>query len=197
MLQLHHAHQICGIVAHSRDRSIWTVAVRSIEIAAPSLVDLQEQEESLRILDRMNTRGSQWLRDVVYRLRNGWDQDRARRDAQSIHSPVSESNRRGGREDHGMLIEFTTAQPMAPPMRSRAPSTHSVMSVPRTMDTDPSPLMSRDLMEALRSADFRHPEHPYKNWWQPASRTNSIAQYQDGFAGITQQGLESLSHLAS
>ena len=172
MLQLHHAHQICGIVAHNQDRSMWTVAVRSIEIAAPSLVDLLEQEESLRILDGMNTRGDQWLRDVVCKLRRGWAFDRARRDAPPFRSPVSDSNRQHASEDQSMMADFTTTPALERSMRARALSTQSTLSVPRTIDIDPSPLMVRDDMDALRSADFRHPDHPYQNWWQPASRTN-------------------------
>lgn len=173
---------------------MWTVAIRSIEISAPSLVDLQEQDESLRILDRMNTRGDKWLYDVAHRFREGWDRERARRDAQPIRSPVSESNHRGGCDDHTMLMDFTTTPSGTTAPRSGTIPGYPGVSVPRRLCSALSPVMSRDMMEALRSADFGHPEHPYKNWWQPASQTKSIVHYPAEFGGITERDLQSLSH---
>lgn len=42
---LSHAHQICGITAHVKDRGVASVALRSMAIAAEVLVVREEQEE--------------------------------------------------------------------------------------------------------------------------------------------------------
>jgi len=36
-MQLHHSHQICGIVAHVKDHGVASVAIRSLDIAAEVL----------------------------------------------------------------------------------------------------------------------------------------------------------------
>lgn len=171
MLHLHHAHQICGIVAHNRDQSMWTIAGRAIEIAAPSLVEASEQEESLRILDSTNTKGGQWLRDVVSKLRKGWDQQRARH--QQIRSPISDSNDTDTNKKPQFRSHLATEATRTPQSRSRALSSYSTASEPRSMDVEQSPLASRNKMEALSSADFRCHDRPYRNWWQPANRLNA------------------------
>jgi len=52
-LALVHAHQICGIVAHVKDRGVASVALRSLASAAECLVDRREQEEVLEIFDKI------------------------------------------------------------------------------------------------------------------------------------------------
>jgi hypothetical protein len=52
-MQLSHAHQICGIAAHVKDRGVASVAIRSLAIAAECLVVRREQEEVLEIFDKI------------------------------------------------------------------------------------------------------------------------------------------------
>ncbi|KAI9665516.1 MAG: hypothetical protein M1831_001658 [Alyxoria varia] len=49
-----HAHQICGIVAHVKDRGVASVALRSLAHAAECLTVRREQEEVLRIFTRIH-----------------------------------------------------------------------------------------------------------------------------------------------
>jgi len=52
-MQLNHAHQICGITAHVKDRGVASVAIRSLAIAAECLVVRREQEEVLEIFEKI------------------------------------------------------------------------------------------------------------------------------------------------
>ena len=55
-LQLHHAYQVCGIVAHTTDRGVAIVAIRCLAIAASVLTNPTEQSEVLEILERINNK---------------------------------------------------------------------------------------------------------------------------------------------
>lgn len=75
-IQLHHAHQVCGIVANTKDQGVSSVAIRSLAVAGGVLTDTRQQEEVLAILDRIY-RSTGWnLKKVVGELRKawGWDQ---------------------------------------------------------------------------------------------------------------------------
>lgn len=53
-LELHHAHMICGIVAHGKDRGVASVALRCLAHAAEALTNRREQEEVLEIFTRIH-----------------------------------------------------------------------------------------------------------------------------------------------
>src|SRR5271168_1763119 len=71
-MQLHHSHQICGIVAHVKDRGVASVAIRSLDIAAEVLVDRREQEEVLEIFDRIRRETGWKIRFLHNELREKW-----------------------------------------------------------------------------------------------------------------------------
>ena len=178
MLQLHHAHQICGIVAHAQDRSMWTVAGCAMEIAAPSLVDTQEQDEAVRILGGINARGNWILTEVEQKLRRSWDQERVRRQAHMVESASVKRESETPMEEPRATAGSVHTPETSAWMRSRASSSFSSrVAMPATDPVTP-PTVSRDLVDALRSADFRNPTHPYQNFWRPASRTNSLSYSQ-------------------
>ncbi|KAL9059559.1 MAG: hypothetical protein Q9162_001064 [Coniocarpon cinnabarinum] len=53
-LESYHAHQICGIVAHVKDRGVASIALRCLHHAAECLVIRREQEEVLSIFTRIH-----------------------------------------------------------------------------------------------------------------------------------------------
>uniref|UniRef100_L2FRF3 C6 zinc finger domain-containing protein n=1 Tax=Colletotrichum fructicola (strain Nara gc5) TaxID=1213859 RepID=L2FRF3_COLFN len=71
-LQLHHAHQVCGIVAHTKDRGVASVAIRSLAIASAVLTDPREQEEVLEILDKIHTASGWRLGKIHSELKKSW-----------------------------------------------------------------------------------------------------------------------------
>lgn len=69
---LHHAHQVCGIVAHTKDRGISTVAIRSLAIAGTVITDPKEREEILGLLERINRTSGWGLKRAETELKKGW-----------------------------------------------------------------------------------------------------------------------------
>jgi hypothetical protein len=70
--QLHHAHQVCGIVAHTKDHGVASVAIRSLTIASSVLIDNEEQREVLAILNRINQDTGWRLGNVLNELKKAW-----------------------------------------------------------------------------------------------------------------------------
>ncbi|TQS38794.1 hypothetical protein Golomagni_00693 [Golovinomyces magnicellulatus] len=74
-VQLDHAHMICGITAHVKDRGVASVALRSLAIAAECLVIRQEQEEILEIFEKIR-KETGWKVGLLYKeLRSKWGWD--------------------------------------------------------------------------------------------------------------------------
>lgn len=74
-VQLHHAHQVCGIVAHTQDQGVSTVAIRSLAVVGCVLTDHRQQDEVLAILDRIYHNTGWNLKKVVSELRKAWGWD--------------------------------------------------------------------------------------------------------------------------
>lgn len=74
-IQLHHAHQVCGIVANTKDQGVSSVAIHSLAIAGCVLTDPRQQNEVIAILTRIY-RNTAWnLNKVVGELRKAWGWD--------------------------------------------------------------------------------------------------------------------------
>lgn len=74
-VQLHHAHQVCGIVAHNKDQGVSSVAIRSVAVVGCVLTEPGQQHEVLAILNRIYS-GTGWnLKKVVGELRKAWGWD--------------------------------------------------------------------------------------------------------------------------
>lgn len=71
-VQLHHAHQVCGIVAHTKDHGVASVAIRSLAIAGSVLTEPREQYEVLDILKRIYHRTGWNLKRVESELKRAW-----------------------------------------------------------------------------------------------------------------------------
>ncbi|KHJ35715.1 putative c6 zinc finger domain-containing protein [Erysiphe necator] len=71
-VQLNHAHIVCGITAHVKDRGVASVALRSLAIAAECLVIRREQEEIIEIFERIR-KETGWKVGFLYKdLRQKW-----------------------------------------------------------------------------------------------------------------------------
>lgn len=71
-VQLHHAHQVCGIVAHTKDHGVASVAIRSLAIAGSVLTEPREQHEILDILTRIYHHTGWNLKRVHTELKRAW-----------------------------------------------------------------------------------------------------------------------------
>ena len=71
-LEDHHAHQICGIVAHVKDRGVASVALRCLAHAAECLTDHAEQDEVLRTFSRIHRETGWRIGFIPHDLRQKW-----------------------------------------------------------------------------------------------------------------------------
>lgn len=71
-VQLHHAHQVCGIAAHTNDHGVYSIMIRSLAIAGPVLTDIREQEEVIGILTRIHRTGWKQMKRVESDLHRAW-----------------------------------------------------------------------------------------------------------------------------
>lgn len=176
VLQLHHAHQVCGIVAHCRDRGVGSVAIRCLAVAGSVLTNPREQEEVLHILRRIHQDSGWHLGTVTDELKKTWgwisDEDMLQAHASGsgqMGMPPPASDSRGSSSGLGSLgarlFDSTPAagQPSGfgdGPSHLGAPGpSHGAISK----------------VNPLSFADFSLPNHPYQNWYEPPNRTNSYA----------------------
>ena len=74
--QLHHAHQVCGIVTHTSDRGVASVSIRCIAIVAEVLSDPREQAEVVATLERMDRETGWKLARILANLKRAWGWER-------------------------------------------------------------------------------------------------------------------------
>lgn len=145
--QLHHAHLICGIVAHVKDRGVASVALRSLAIAAECLINRREQDEVLDIFEKI-------------RKETGW----------RVGFIGTELKKKWGwpNEDH--------QQPQAVPQSSTSLGQFFPTTQPPAPSLPPVPTSSRPAIQGgilnplLAKADFSLPNHPYQSFYQPPSQ---------------------------
>jgi len=146
-MQLSHAHQICGIAAHVKDRGVASVAIRSLAIAGESLVVRREQEEVLEIFEKI-------------RKETGWN-------VKFLH--VELKAKWGWQDDMGQQQVGASQSSLANffPTTTQAP----VPSLP------PAPPLAAQkggiLNPLLKTADFSLPNHPYQQYYQPPTHIHT------------------------
>ncbi|KAI7764826.1 hypothetical protein LZL87_004031 [Fusarium oxysporum] len=151
-LQLQHAYQVCGIVAHTTDKGVATVAIRCLAIAAAVLTNPNEQDEVLEILDRFNSTNGWRLGAVEMELKREWGWERMK---MSTSSPKTENSQ------DSVISAARRASMSLTPSRILPPP---VMG----------PVGTKTPVNPLSFADFRLPNHPYQNWYEPPSRSSSF-----------------------
>lgn len=141
------ARYICGIVAHSKDRGVASVAIRSLAIAAETLGTRREQEEVLEIFERVR-RETGWnvkFLGTELKVKWGWAEEMPQSMA---HTSV--------------LANFLPS-----PQSSLGPSPTPARPMLRPGILNP----------LLASADFSLAVHPYQSHYQPPNtNTNTQAQ---------------------
>ncbi|KAI5457110.1 hypothetical protein BGZ63DRAFT_495364 [Mariannaea sp. PMI_226] len=78
LLRLHHAHQICGIVAHTKDGGVAPVAIRCLAIAASVLHEPREHAEVLEMLSRIKSQTGWHTYAIESELKRTWEWERGR-----------------------------------------------------------------------------------------------------------------------
>lgn len=73
--QRHHAHQVCGIVAHTKDRGVASVAIRSLAISAHVLRDPREQDEVYMLLKKITAETGWRIGRIYSELQQVWGRE--------------------------------------------------------------------------------------------------------------------------
>ena len=158
-LQNTHAHDLCGIVAHVKDRGVASVAIRSLAIAAECLTSRREQEEVLTIFEKIRKETGWRVAFLRKELPEKWGWDKEEDTYQQQQQQQHETQNHHQQMQAGLMqmpgFGFQqqsggngTQLPPAPPMMPKAPPGGIV-----------NPLLSK--------ADFSAPKHPYQNYWVP------------------------------
>lgn len=157
--QLHHAHQVCGIVAHTKDHGVASVAIRSLAIAACVLIDREEQQEALAILDRIHNDTGWRLGNVLNELKKAWGWRDEGAGVPTLAPLGPPPGTGGGGGGFGSGSGGMSQQPQQQPPQQQPPQQQR-MPVPGMVN----PLLAR--------ADFNRPDHPYQNWYRPPNGQN-------------------------
>jgi hypothetical protein len=148
-MSLNHAHQICGIAAHVKDRGVASVALRSLAIAAECLIERREQEEVLEIFDKIR-KETGWKVGFLHKeLKEKWGWQHE--DAVQQQMAAQQSS----------LAQFFPSTQASGPATSLPPAPPQPQ--PRTM---PSGILN----PLLKTADFSLPNHPYQQYYQPPNQ---------------------------
>ncbi|MCJ1292282.1 hypothetical protein MMC34_003832 [Xylographa carneopallida] len=164
-MQIHHAHMICGIVAHVKDRGVASVAIRCVALAAECLVDPVEQNEIISILEKIK-KETGWRIDFLkpeLKKKWGWSDDYLRQQQQQQQQQQLQQQQQMPTMMHTPPMEYqyqqSTSLPPAPPI---------------TMPQMPPKGIVNPLMQA---ADFNAPKHPYQNFYVAPNQAHNDAHY--------------------
>ncbi|KAI0101495.1 hypothetical protein GGR51DRAFT_574902 [Nemania sp. FL0031] len=179
--QQHHAHQVCGIVAHTKDRGVASVSIRSLVIVSEVLTEYAEQQEVVTILERIDRETGWKLTAVITGLKKRWGwvkMEQPSLTARLLSSALPPRNKIGKQPAGHMVAgkalgNSTTAaapqQMMLTPVM-QVPGT----AVPQQMQPVVTASTSRSVpVNPLSFADFSLPNHPYQNWYLPPSQSAS------------------------
>jgi len=134
-IQLHHAHQVCGITAHTQDRGVASVSIRSIALVAEVIEDLAEQQEIVRILEKIDHDTGWKLAGIIKQLRSVWRWDKMDQSGGLVASATLQPPRHPGTPNSlssrgsSLSVKVDNAGPQ---QRLSGPATYAVMQPSKT-----------------------------------------------------------------
>lgn len=140
-MQSFQAHQICGIVAHVKDRGVASVALRSLAIAAECLVVRREQEEVLQIFEKIRKETGWRVGFLNKELKEKWgwaNEEALRQQQQQMPTALMQNSQL---QQSFQFSQSATSLPPAPPIRRRPGE------------------------NPLAMADFSNQGHPYQSYY--------------------------------
>lgn len=166
-MALQHAHQICGIVAHVKDRGVASVAIRSIAIACELLKERHEQEEVLQVIEKIRKETGWRIGFLLNDLKEkwGWNDGVREEQAHGTDQMLLQGHQQSSLSHFFSpgLVGSGSPLPAAQP-----PSTSA--SIPRAAYPG-----GGNILNPLLKADFSLPNHPYQHHYQPPSQHNNYA----------------------
>jgi hypothetical protein len=157
-IQQYHAHQVCGIVAHTKDRGVASVSIRSMAIVSEVLTDQDEREEVVSIMENIDRETGWKLVNVIRMMKRTWGWERATGPMPLAGVAQIMSG--------GCMPEDSSTLTMLPGMAKA--QAHGPSLAPIAMSA-PRPIRN---VNPLSFGDFSLPNHPYRDWYEPPSRSN-------------------------
>ncbi|KAI5861575.1 hypothetical protein GGS23DRAFT_140099 [Durotheca rogersii] len=175
-VQQHHAHQVCGIVAHTKDRGVASVSIRSLAIVAEILTDAAEQREVVATLEKIDRETGWKLGGVVRGLKKSWGWEKmdptglaaqflpraGNGNNSGVVAKLQPPPRAQSQMESARAAARATTATSAPPPQHVVSAGSQQLAAPRPIHVNP-----------LSFADFSLPNHPYQNWYEPPSRSNA------------------------
>lgn len=85
-MRVYHSRQVCGIVAHVKDRGVASASIRCLAVAGESLTVRREQEEVLQIFDRIKKETGWRVTFIHDDLKEKWGWNTSAADFESVAS---------------------------------------------------------------------------------------------------------------
>ena len=173
--QLRHAHQVCGIVAHTKDRGVASVAIRSLAIASSVLTNLDEQKEVLEILDRINKETGWGLGKVLAELKKAWGWESSGPTMLAAVGPGAGAGSQSvpSASSSGLGQQPFTLSPPVPQQQNRQQIQQQQSMPSSAAGGSQGPARRTAVNPLLSQADFSLPNHPYQKWYEPPNRSNA------------------------
>jgi hypothetical protein len=168
--QLHHAHQVCGIVAHTKDRGVASVSIRSLAIVAEILTDPQEQQEVIAILENIDRETGWKLGSVLKNLKRAWGWEKM--GVTGLAAQFLAHGGASGQQRPQQHKQQQQQQQQSNIIQTNTPPGLMIPGMGQAQQTVVAPRPVRSI-NPLSFADFSLPNHPYQNWYEPPSRSNN------------------------
>ncbi|KAL7795136.1 hypothetical protein V8C37DRAFT_414814 [Trichoderma ceciliae] len=137
-LQLHHAREVCGIVAHTEDGCMGPISIQALLIASAVLTNHEEQMEVLEILQRMKTQIECAQRDAEEHLKATWGWDTT---GPTLPPSYARGNEQGARMVSASTQTSQASATISPQQSASSTGTpYTPMSMPRP-DNKPERLL--------------------------------------------------------
>ena len=149
-MKITHSRQICGIVAHVKDRGVASVSIRCLAIAAECLVVRREQEEVLEIFNKIK-KETGWRVSFLHgelTEKWGWNNQQDDLQQQQMNAMMGGSN---------FFQNGTTMPPVPANPAPRRPQVPSGIVNPM-----------------YATADFSAPNHPYQAYYVAPAPTHLL-----------------------
>ena len=221
-MQTRHSQMICGIAAHVKDRGVASVAIRSLAHAAEVLTDRVEQEEVMRVFERIN-KETGWRIGFVYKdLKDkwGWNEEPSPHQFAQTHTAVKQAKEAAEAQQRlqeqaqaAQNMHLTGYQslnlpmPQHPPPQSLgpAPSMPTPNATPNAISAGGSgggQGKNKGIPQGIPNpmyakADFNLPQHPYQNFYVAPNQQNLEQNQAASHAGLASFGVQGSHNLPS
>ncbi|EZF32236.1 hypothetical protein H109_06763 [Trichophyton interdigitale MR816] len=165
-IQQSHANDICGIVAHVKDRGVASVSIRCLVIAAECLVNRVSQEQVLDIMDKILKETGWKIGALQQELVQKWGWNVK---AEGPPMPQDQHQHQHSHQQHQQpaMASIPTTSTAASPMNLN-PS----LLPPEVGLAPPRPAIPQGIVNPMMAAaDFNAANHPYQNHYVAPQNT--------------------------